>query len=87
MTTAKQELDNLIEGLRQQRDELVVQLNLAKADARDELEALEQKMEHLRARSVQVGSEVGEASQDVWAALKLVGEEVKSGFDRIRSKL
>lgn len=40
-TTPRKELETLLDGLKQQRDELMVQLHLAKAEARDEWEELE----------------------------------------------
>lgn len=87
MTSSKQDMEQFINTLKQQRDELIVQLNLAKAEARDELEEIEQKLEQLRARAANAGSEVGEVTQDVWAAVKLLGEEIQAGYQRIRNRL
>lgn len=87
MTTTAQDIEKFIDGLKQQRDELVVQLNLAKAEARDELAEIEQQLEHLRAKAANAADEAGEVSQDVWAAAKLLGEEIVSGVERIRNRL
>jgi len=81
------DLDRLAEELRRQRDELKVKIHLAKADARDQWEALEKKWEHLRGRLGVVGEEAEEAGKDVLAALDSVAEELKKGYERIRAVL
>ncbi|MDX1252827.1 MAG: hypothetical protein IDH49_11365 [Gammaproteobacteria bacterium] len=86
-TAPRKELDTLLDGLKQQRDELIVQLHLAKAEARDQWEELEKKLEHLRAKTEQAGGIAEEASKDVFAALKLAAEEIQRGYERIRKTL
>ena len=81
------EFETLLEGIRQQRDELRVQLNLAKAEVREQWDDLEQKWDHLNARAKLAGAEAGEAARDVVAAMTLVGEEIKEGYRRIRKFL
>ncbi len=80
-------LDALLEGFKQQADELRLQIHLAKAEARDELEELERKLEDLKAKAEVVRKEAGEASEDILEAAKLMAEEIKNGFDRIRKSL
>ena len=87
MTESLRDIDTLIEGLKQQRDAIKVQLHLGKAEARQEWEELEQKLEHLRAKAKVVGNETQDASQDVFEAAKLLAEEIKRGYDRIRKLL
>lgn len=87
MTKPLYEIDAFIDMLKQQRDELIVQMNLAKAEARDEWNELEGKLEHLKAKADTVRHEAGEAADDVLEATKLVAEEIKRGYDRIRKKL
>jgi hypothetical protein len=77
----------LMDELKTQRDELAVKLRLARADARDEWAALEKKWEHLRARAEVVGHEAGKAADDVEAAGRLVIDEIKKGYERIRRLL
>ena len=81
------DLNAILEGLKQQRDSINVQLHLAKAEVRDEWEELEKKMEHLRAKANSVGHETQEVSRDVYEAAKLMAEEIKRGYDRIRKSL
>ncbi len=80
-------LDALLESFKQQADEIRLQMHLAKAEARDEWEDLEQKLEELKAKADVVRKEAGEASEDVLEAAKLMAEEIKNGFDRIRKFL
>lgn len=81
------DLNALLEGLRQQRDTIKVQLHLAKAEAREEWQELEQRWEHLRAKATAVGGETKEVSRDVYEAAKLMVEEMKRGYERIRKRL
>ena len=77
-------LQRLADELRKQRDELRVRLHLAKAEARDEFERLEKRWEHVRGRAGVVAKEAGEVSKDVGEAARLVLEEIKTGYQRIR---
>ena len=84
MTSRNKELDNLLETLKQQRDELNLQLHLAKAEARDEWAALEGKWEQVEGKLGQLKTVAGDAAEDVGAAAKLLAEEIGRGYDRIR---
>ncbi len=84
MADAQNETRKLIENLKQQRDELRLKVHLATADARDEWAKAEQQWEHLRAKMSQVGGALSDTTKDVWAAIKLVAEEIEHGYARIR---
>ena len=87
MTKTPYEIDVILQGIKQQRDELKLQLHLAKAEARDEWEKTERKFEQFKSKADVVRHEMGDASGDVLAALKLTAEEIKKGYDRIRKTL
>lgn len=76
------EIDNMIEALKQRRDELRVQMHLASKEAQDEWEELEEKMQDFSEKA-----RLRETSQGLGKALSQVGEELKSGYDRIRQAL
>ncbi len=76
------EIENMIEALKQRRDELRVQMHLASKEARDEWEELEEKMQDFTEKA-----RLRETSQGLGKALSQVGEELKSGYDRIRQAL
>jgi hypothetical protein len=85
--TVSEDLNRLVDELKTQRDELAVKLRLARADVRDEWEALEKKWERVRGRAAVVGHEAGKAADDVEAAGRLVVDEIKKGYERIRRLL
>jgi SMC interacting uncharacterized protein involved in chromosome segregation len=84
MADKREDLDRLLDDLARQRDELRLKLHLAKAEARDEFDRLERQWEQVRAKLPQLRAAVGESAQDVGAAAKLVAEEIKRGYERIR---
>ena len=80
----REDMEDLSELLKRERDELKVKLSLAKLEAREEWEETERKWEHFRAKAQQVGHEAGEASKEIGAAARLLGEEIKEAYKRIR---
>lgn len=116
MAQEKSDLEQLIAQLEQQRDELMLQLHLGKAEAKDEIAKLEKKWEELKADPEAFGADVAETLQAEWdalekklanlkgnqgairetvedvskevgAAVDLVGEELKRGYERLRKLL
>jgi hypothetical protein len=78
-------LREILDDLRTERDELAVRLHLARADARDEWDALEKKWTHLKARAGTVGREAGEVADDVGEAMRGVLDELRKGYARLRA--
>ena len=72
------DFDDLIEELKQKRDELRVQINLASREAKDEWEELEDKMDKFLARA-----ELRATGEGVGDALGKLGEELKLGYKRL----
>lgn len=87
MSEREEKLKSLLERAEAERDELRVKLGLAKLEAKEEWEELEQKIDGLRGRLKVLTSEAREASGDVGAAFDVVAEEIKEGFERIRKLL
>lgn len=77
----------LIQELKQQRDELRLQMHLGSQDAKDEWLRIEDKLAQLSQQYQPLRDAVEESSSDVWEALKLLGSEVSDGFSRIRKSL
>jgi len=73
------ELDDLIEQLKQKRDELRVQVHLASKEVQDEWEELEGKMERFSAKA-----RIGETGEGIGDAIGQLGHELKSGYERIK---
>lgn len=80
----KTALDELIADLRQRRDELKVQLHLAKAEAGDLWQETEDKWQHLRAQLDRIEDSAGDTAKNVGAAAMLAAEEIKKGYERLR---
>ncbi|MBT8441519.1 MAG: hypothetical protein KJO76_03955 [Gammaproteobacteria bacterium] len=87
MAELEQKLASLKEDLRQARDELRVQMHLAKADARDEWEKLEPKWDEFEERLDKLEDAAEDTAEDVGKALSSLGDEIKNGYERIRKAL
>ncbi len=83
----RKDLDTLIHKVQRQRDELVLKMHLAKAEAKDEWAEAEKKWEHLKAKTPGLARESGESLKDLGAAVKLVGEEILHSYERIKKIL
>lgn len=78
---------HVMEKLRQERDELRLQVHLGKAELKEEWEALEHKWAHLEGRMAGVAGEAREASHEVGAAFGVLADELGEAYRRIRAKL
>ncbi|HKK03024.1 MAG TPA: hypothetical protein VKA17_04450 [Gammaproteobacteria bacterium] len=76
-----------VEKLRQERDELRLQVHLGRAELQEEWQALEHKWETLEARLADAAGEAREASQDIGAAIGVLTDELGHAYRRIRDKL
>jgi hypothetical protein len=77
----------VMEKLRQERDELRLKMHLGKAELKEEWEALEHKWEHLEGRMAGVAGEAREASREVGAAFGVLADELGEAYRRIRAKM
>lgn len=84
---ALEKIAALFEDLKQQRDELRLQMHLAKAEAKQEWDKLEDKWEDIRPTLERVKDHSTEATKEAWGALELAGEAIKKGYQRIRRDL
>jgi hypothetical protein len=83
----KQTLAELIETLKQERDQLAVKVHLANAEARQEWGKLREKLDRLLADYEPARKAASQSAHDVGGALKVVAQEIKAGFERIRKAL
>ena len=84
MSEKKSVLEDLISRLKQERDELNLQMHLASMDAKDEYERLSSKCDELTQQFDPIKDAVSETSENVFAALGMVADELKIGFQRVR---
>ena len=87
MSEDRDQLAELISSLKQQRDELALQIHLGKAEAKEEWEKVSAKLDELTAEYDPLKNAVQESADNVLEALKLVAGEVQDGFDRIRKSI
>ena len=83
MSDVKKRINEMLNELKQERDKLQVRLHLARLEAGDEWEKLDAQLVKLEARAKDLGDATAEASQDIGAAAKLLGEEIKDGLKKI----
>jgi uncharacterized coiled-coil DUF342 family protein len=87
MTDLRRFLQDSIASLKQQRDELAVQMHLGKAELREEWDKMRAKLDKLNDDYEPVREAMGESAEQVVESLKLVAGEIKDGFQRIRKSM
>ncbi len=85
--SVQEELKKLSEKVRQYRDEARVQLHLAREDVKDEWDDLEKDLDRFRNKLEQVLHDAEDASQEARQTVQKLGEELKTGYQKIRDKL
>lgn len=80
-------LEQLWQEIETQRDELRVQMHLARAELKDEWEELEKKWPAAEAKLKHFTGEVEGGAEDLQQNLKVVGEEIKAAYARIRTRI
>lgn len=85
----KETFEVSMEELRQKREELALQIKLGSMEAREDWEGLEHKMRDLETKWHQFQSEAGlhESAENLGAAMKILGAELKNGYERLKSAL
>jgi SMC interacting uncharacterized protein involved in chromosome segregation len=81
---AQDKLVELIEILKQRRDELRLQMHLGKTEAKDLWQETEDKWRLLRSQLDKIDNDTEDVTKDVGAAAMLVAEEIKHGYDRLK---
>ena len=87
MTDHEKELDELLEKLKQGRDELNVKIHLGKAEAKDLWQETEDKWRHLRSQLDRMNNDTDDIAKDVGAAAMLLAEEIRHGYQRLMKLL
>ncbi|WP_182865355.1 hypothetical protein [Stieleria mannarensis] len=88
MSTPKsQAIAQLIQGLKQDRDELKLKVHLGKMELQQEWQLLADQLDELSHRYDPLKDAVEETAEEVWDSFKMVGGEIREGFKRIRKAL
>ncbi|TWU18890.1 hypothetical protein [Allorhodopirellula heiligendammensis] len=83
MATEQDKLDDLVTGLKQQRDHLRVRMSLAEMEAKQEYDRLSDQISKLTEQYEPIRSAAAESAGDALAALTLAAEEMKSGLQKV----
>ncbi len=76
-----------IEILKQTRDEVRVQLHLGKEDAKTQFEILEKKWHAMEGKAKLIEEDSKESLKGVGEGLSLILDELRQGYERIKSRL
>ena len=87
MNDIRKRIDDMVNEIKCERDELQVKLHLARLEMGDEWNSLEKKLVKLETKAKELGSVTAESSQNIGAAAKLLGEEIRDGFKEIGKHL
>ncbi|MBT8229315.1 MAG: hypothetical protein HKP41_14895 [Desulfobacterales bacterium] len=83
----KEEVTNIVNKLKTERDELKLKMHLATKDAKVEFEAAEKKWQQLKAQASDINSNVVETSNELLSDARIIGEELKETYKRITKRL
>ena len=87
MSQDKNQIEATISALKQQCDELALQIHLGNMEARQEFEEAKAKLDKMLLDFEPLKEAIEESAGNVLASLQLVGDEVLTSFDRIRKSL
>jgi hypothetical protein len=87
MADHEKELYELLEKLKQGRDELNVKIHLGKAEAKDLWQETEDKWRRLRSELDRINNDTDDVTRDVGAAVMLLAEEIRHGYERLKKLL
>lgn len=75
------------QDLKTERDELLVQIHLAKAELKDEWEHLEKKWSSIEVELEKIKDETEDKARELYSALQVIGDELGAAYKRIRERL
>ncbi len=87
MTDWKAKWQSAMADLEQKRDELKVQAHLAKAEAKEELDKPEAKIDELRSRADKAGDQAQDVLEDVAKKANIVASELKESLARMKERM
>jgi len=87
MNEINKQMNEMARKLQREAEELRVKVHLAKMEASDEWKELEEKLVKFNAKAKELGGVTVEASKDIGAAAKLLGEEIRDGFTKLAKHL
>ncbi len=83
----KEDFDNLIAKLQQERDEIGLKLHLATMEAKEEFDDAENQWRHLKIKAAEIADESVDTTEELIANAKIIAEELKNTYQRISKRL
>jgi chromosome segregation ATPase len=83
----KAELEKTRDALQQQRDEIRIQIHLAKMDVKEEWEKTETQFHALEAKIKEITADASDAKKDIAASATQLFEDIQAAYHRIRRHL
>lgn len=87
MSTWSEFFQDEMKGLRQLRDELRVQSELGSMEARDQWQQLEHRWGELEGKLKLIREGAQQDAAEIGDAVKILAEELRAGFENLRSRL
>lgn len=87
MARDKSQIEEMISALKQQRDELALQIHLGNMEAKDEFDKAKSKLDKLTEDSKPLENAVEESARNVFTSLKLAGDELLASSSRVQKSL
>ncbi len=87
MTEIRNKIEALWNKLKEERDELRVQTHLAKLEALEEWDKVEEKLEQIKAKAGHAVEGTEEAAEHALESARHLGEEVRELIGKLRSKV
>lgn len=78
------QLQDRVQEFARMRDELIVQANLAKLEAREEWAELEVRLAQLKAKADEAGDIAEDTAEAMAESAKEVLDELQAGYDKLR---
>ena len=82
-----EKLENLWRELKTERDELRVQMHLAKAELRDEWEELEERYAVAQKKFDELKKGTGEIASEAKTTLSIIVDEISAAYQRVKLRL
>jgi uncharacterized protein with HEPN domain len=79
--------EKIFKELEEERGRLQVQLHLFSMDAKEDWDELEKKFEKYKAKASVVAEVAEDSAGEVGEALKLVAEELREGYKKIKDSI
>ena len=83
MSDFNQSVNDMLQELKQKRDELQVQVHLAKLEANDEWKTIQVKLDKVELKAKELAKATAESSSEIATAAQLLGQEIRDGFKNI----